>query len=114
VVNIKREMKIVRIIGNIIFQILLLTFKCLERVMCSCRFLSGHFQCRMTGNIPIKHFFPFIMEQDTGKYSQINLKFKGLIRVVRNLYSSTCIVLPSDGGKNELCTVIPVPESVVL
>jgi len=36
------------------------------------------------------------MEQCTEKYSQINLKFRGLMRAVGNVYISTCILLPSD------------------
>jgi hypothetical protein len=48
------------------------------------------------GNLPIEHFFPVIGEQRTEKYSQINLKFGGLMRVVGNLCIGRCIVLPSE------------------
>ena len=46
VVNIMTQMKIVRIIGNIIFQIWLLTLKCPMVMLCSFRFLSRYFQFR--------------------------------------------------------------------
>jgi len=32
-------------------------------------------------------------------YSHINLNFRRLIRNVGNLYSTTCIILPSDGER---------------
>jgi len=44
VFNITQQMKIVSIIGNIIFQILLLTLNFLEGMVCSCRFLSGYWK----------------------------------------------------------------------
>jgi len=52
-----------------------------------------------SGNLVKGGNFAVLLEQSTVKYSQINLKFKGLMRAVGNLYSRTYIVLPFDGER---------------